>query len=397
MQESLVRLSTHIPSFAKATTELAFFTGGTVGRDTTRRITEAAGAAAVQFQTAEVERIAREYPPAPQGPEKLVFHVDGAFIPLRHGEWSEVRTLAVGEVAPPIEIEGEVVARTHNLSYFSRLADSDTFGELALGELHRRGIETAEAVGAVVDGAIWCQKVIDLHYPEAVRILDFPHAGEYVSSIGHTVGADGPLLEAAAIAQVLHDLKHSGPAEVLTSLRDLMAAHPELPDLAKPLAYLEQREAQMQYPSFRAAGWPIGSGSVESANKLVVEERLKGAGMHWERQNVNPMLALRNAVCNDRWDEVWGEIEREQRRQVVVRRHQRGQQRSAVPAPTVPAGVAGRAAGQVRPGRTGGAAAPGAAAAGEERVPTGPGRPAPDHPWKRAWSARRQRELALSA
>ena len=35
----------------------------------------------------------------------------------------------------------------------------------------------------------------------------------------------------------------------------------------------------MQSPTYQAAGWPIGSGSVESANKLVVEARLKGAGM----------------------------------------------------------------------------------------------------------------------
>src|SRR5213080_123181 len=56
----------------------------------------------------------------------------------------------------------------------------------------------------------------------------------------------------------------------------------------------------MQYPTFQAQGWPIGSGMVESANKVVVEARLKGAGMHWSRASVNPRLALRNAVCNDR-------------------------------------------------------------------------------------------------
>jgi hypothetical protein len=71
------------------------------------------------------------------------------------------------------------------------------------------------------------------------------------------------------------------------------------------LAYLEKREAQMQYPTFQAEGWPIGSGIAESANKVVVEARLKGAGMHWSRASVNGMLSLRNAVCNDRWEEAW--------------------------------------------------------------------------------------------
>jgi hypothetical protein len=35
----------------------------------------------------------------------------------------------------------------------------------------------------------------------------------------------------------------------------------------------------MAYAAFGEQGYPIGSGSVESANKLVVESRMKGAGM----------------------------------------------------------------------------------------------------------------------
>ena len=79
----------------------------------------------------------------------------------------------------------------------------------------------------------------------------------------------------------------------------------------------------MRYPLFRRAGWPIGSGMVESANKLVVEARLKGTGMRWERTNVNPMLALRNGVCNDRWLETWQTANQQCRERRTQRRHQR--------------------------------------------------------------------------
>lgn len=71
-------------------------------------------------------------------------------------------------------------------------------------------------------------------------------------------------------------------------------------ELRSRLAYLEKREGQMRDPVFRAWGWPLGSGALESANKLVVEARLKGGGMHRARPNVNPMLGLRNIVCSDR-------------------------------------------------------------------------------------------------
>ena len=43
--------------------------------------------------------------------------------------------------------------------------------------------------------------------------------------------------------------------------------------------YLQQRLAMMDYPYFQRRGYPIGSGSVESAHKQVVQRRLKGAGI----------------------------------------------------------------------------------------------------------------------
>ena len=62
---------------------------------------------------------------------------------------------------------------------------------------------------------------------------------------------------------------------------------------------------------------------VESANKLVVEARLKGAGMHWKRENVDPMLALRNIVCSDRWDHEWPKIVLRLRQQAAQRKKSR--------------------------------------------------------------------------
>ena len=135
--------------------------------------------------------------------------------------------------------------------------------------------------------------------------MDVPHAAQPICQIGEAVlGADHASLRAWQTRK-LHQLKHEGPRGVLASLATFAAAHLSVPLVAENLAYLEKREAQMQYPAFQTEGWPIGSGIVESANKLVVEARLKGAGMHWSRMSVNPLLALRNAVCTDRWAEAW--------------------------------------------------------------------------------------------
>ena len=78
----------------------------------------------------------------------------------------------------------------------------------------------------------------------------------------------------------------------------------------------------MQYPLFQEQGWPIGSGIVESGNKLVVETRLKGSGMHWADRHVDPMLAIRNILCSDRWKQEWPRIETQLRYQATQRRQE---------------------------------------------------------------------------
>lgn len=248
-------------------------------------------------------------------------------------------------------------------------------------ELHRRGIERAGRVGAVVDGKEWCQSFIDYHYPEALRILDLPHAAEHLTTIGQTRGADGALLSATRLKQGRERLRDEGPAGILAELRPLVAAQPSTPELAAALAYLEKRQVQMNYPEFQAQGWPIvGSGVVESANKLMVEARLKGAGMHWQERNVNPILALRNALCNERWEESWSLSEQELRQQVLQRRKQRKQvMATPPPARSEPPLTMSPAASAI-----------GLPAPAEPKSKSG-------HPWRRAWSIRRQRELANAA
>ena len=63
----------------------------------------------------------------------------------------------------------------------------------------------------------------------------------------------------------------------------------------------------MDYPTYCAAGWPMGSGSVERSHQLVVQARLKGPGMPWKPEHINPMLALRLSLLNERWEEAWQE------------------------------------------------------------------------------------------
>ena len=385
LQENLVRLGAWMP-FGEAAKMLKVFSGAEVSEFKARQSTLAAGEAYVREQRQEVEGLERETPPAPEGPSKALLSTDGAFVPLLHGEWGEVKTLVVGEVG---EKEWDAKAKewvvsSHKHSYFSRLLDADTFTRLALVETQRRGLENAGKVGAVQDGAEWLQGFTDYHRPDALRILDFAHAASYVSKIGQaTFGADTPEL-ATWLRERLHQLKHKGPDLLLTELGQMVERHPTAQSLKLPeaLAYLEKRRAQMQYPLFQEQGWPIASGAMESANKVVVEARLKGAGMHWARPHVDPMLALRNIVCSDRWESDWPRIESRLRLQARRNSHQRRCLRISLsspppdPQPVTPSLTPSPAT--TPPATTPPATTPPAT------TPPAHRRPAPDHPWRRS-------------
>ncbi len=255
-EETLVRLSTWMP-YECARELLKDLLGVQVSKATARRATLATGQAALAVWDAEVERLKQEAPQAPAGADKQALSAEGAMVHPFCGEWVEVKTLAIGEVTR--NRRGEVC--TQHLSYCSRLCDAARFAEATLLHTHRRGLEQAAEVCAVQDGAEWLQGLVDYHCADAVRILDFAHAAEYLNEIGQAVQAAGGHLPARWLEGVLHWLKHQGPARVLRHLSWLAARYPSSL-IHEKLAYLQKREAHMQYPTYQEAGWPIGSGSV---------------------------------------------------------------------------------------------------------------------------------------
>jgi len=387
LQEAVVRLGTWMP-FGRVVTELAFFTQVSLTEATARRQTEAAGAAYVALQSAEVEHLERTTPPAPEGPPVQLVSVDGVMVPLVHQEYAEVKTLVIGTVQPAVMEKGEAVVHCSDLSYFSRLADAETFARAALVEIQRRGVERAGLVCAVTDGAVWIQGFLELHCPTALRILDFSHAAEYVAAVGQTVFGEATPAFQTWLQTTLHELKHASPDTVLQTLRDMQqelqggTRSPEKLEVVQTaLNYLENRRSAIEYAEFQKAGYPIGSGSVESGNKVVVEARLKGAGMHWARPHVNPLLALRNIACNDRWGEAWPQIETQLRGADRTRRQQRQQTRRAqraaaqgatpmceIPSPSVAAAPP----------------PPTSIASPASTTPKSPYRPPDNHPWRHA-------------
>lgn len=363
--EQIVRLGTAV-SFGEAHVLLREMVGAEVPPDTIRRLTVTAGRQALALETEEAAQPDRSLPSVLVVDRLQQVSVDGAMVPLVHGEWAEVKNLAIGRVEPTKD-----GPRARALSYFARLADHERFRVLAGLEFRRRATEEAGEVVAVSDGAEWIQGFLDEHCPAAVRIIDWSHAAGYVAQAGQALFGPGTAECSGWVGRQLHRLWTQDPQWVVAELSRHEATS-GLDAVRSARQYLEKRVDQMTYARFRRGGYPVGSGIVESANKVVVEARLKGRGMHWARANVDPMLVLRCTAASGRWQHSWPQV------RAQLRRPHRRRPLHSPPAPAPPAPSPTAAL----PSSTPVLNSP--AASQSPRIPTiVNGKPTRAHPWNR--------------
>jgi hypothetical protein len=229
------------------------------------------------------------------------------------GAVAEGRMAAVAMVYNPIP-EADDRKATARPTWQSRyLASLD--GATALAEPLRRqaarvGLARAERLIALSDGGSGLEDRLRAHFPRVdAVILDFYHASEHLGELAKAwegVGTEPAKARHAAWAQ---RLKHDGGEAMLAELKAL-----ELPPRATvrdawraTVTYFENQSHRMDYPTYRAHGWQIGPGPVESACKTVAGQRLKEAGMRWREPGSNAVCRLRSLFLSEeaQWEAFW--------------------------------------------------------------------------------------------
>ena len=79
-------------------------------------------------------------------------------------------------------------------------------------------------------------------------------------------------------------------------------------EIRKVLGYFRNNRRRMNYYHLAEEGYPIGSGEVEAANKMLVTHRLKRSGQRWGRDGGQGVLAFRALLKSDRFDRAWSMI-----------------------------------------------------------------------------------------
>jgi hypothetical protein len=187
-------------------------------------------------------------------------------------------------------------------------------GIAALGEPTRRqagqvGMDRAERWIAISDGGAGLEKWLGTYFGrvEAV-ILDFYHATEYLAELGRALHPGDEAARERWLEGWCHRLKHRGGAAVLEGLRELEVRGRAARDAwSGVVRYFTNQSHRMDYPTYIAKGWAIGSGPVESACKTVIGQRLKGAGMRWSEHGADQVSHLRALFKSGdgQWDDYW--------------------------------------------------------------------------------------------
>jgi hypothetical protein len=152
----------------------------------------------------------------------------------------------------------------------------------------------AERWVALSDGANGLEDFLEKTFPrvEAV-ILDFWHAAEYLGELSKALHPQDEEAAQAWRGQWCHRLKHEGGQVVLEALRGLKVRGSARACWEEVVTFFSNQVQRRDYPTYRAKGWCIGSGVVESACKRVVGQRLKGGGMRWGEDGADAVCHLR--------------------------------------------------------------------------------------------------------
>ncbi|HUD83194.1 MAG TPA: ISKra4 family transposase [Candidatus Saccharimonadales bacterium] len=299
------------PGYEKAQEHLAETGGIAVSARQIQRVVQRVGQDAQAWQ----ERAGQ---PGPGDAPIMYVSADGTGVPMRRQELAgrkgkqpdgtaKTRQVYLGCVFTQhrTDEKGHPVRDYESTTYVSSFKSIDDFGPLLRQEAIRRGMGSAGKVVVLIDGARGLENMGQDCFKDQVQIVDFYHTMEHAGKVLEAlIGKTHPDYKKRLHRWAKRLLKDKVQA-LIEEARQECAGQPQKAEVEEALGYFARNVARMQYGTFRAAGYFIGSGVVEAGCKTVIGGRCKQSGMFWSRSGAENILALRCIHSSRRLDEYW--------------------------------------------------------------------------------------------
>jgi hypothetical protein len=153
----------------------------------------------------------------------------------------------------------------------------------------------------LTDGATWIKNRIEDTYSNAYTILDRFHVCEHLHDFTENAFKDRgagekrfneqkALLYESEVGKVIENIKHAKAKEK---------------DKDSIINSYQNSISRMDCKKYRSTGCGIiGSGSVESTHRTVIQKRMKLSGQHWSIASSHNMIRLRILSMNNQWHKV---------------------------------------------------------------------------------------------
>jgi hypothetical protein len=301
-------------TYLKAERHLQHTGGISVSARQIQRVVQRVGASAQQWQERTAQSAQCERGDIPI----LYVSADGTGIPMvpeelagRKGKQPDGKAktrqvyLGCAFTQHRVDEKGHPVRDWESTTYISSLKSIDHFGPFLRQEALRRGMGSAAKVVLLIDGANGLENMGKLNFKDCVQIVDFYHAMEHAGEVlVALLGKDHPDYKGRLRRWAKQLLKNKVQA-LIEETRQECIGKPQTQAVEEALHYFVTNISRMQYGTFRAAGYFIGSGVVEAGCKTVIGARCKQSGMFWSKPGAENILAFRCIHSSRRLDEFW--------------------------------------------------------------------------------------------
>ncbi|SLM31421.1 conserved hypothetical protein [Desulfamplus magnetovallimortis] len=165
----------------------------------------------------------------------------------------------------------------------------------------------------VMDGALnlWTLVAVVLKGIDYTGILDIIHVVEYLWDAANALDKDKSMDRHKWVYVRLLSILDGNVGRVIGGLKQIITKNKkkltknQIEELEKVITYFNNHKQWMQYDKYLEAGYPIGSGVVESSCGHTVKSRMEGTGRRWSIKGAESILLLRSLYTSHDWDSYW--------------------------------------------------------------------------------------------
>jgi len=313
----------HRDTFKEGREDLRVYAGVTVSAKDVERVAEKVGAEMEAWSAKE--RIALLAAEAQEGARLaaktipiMYIEYDGTGVPMvpaavqgRKGKQKDgsakTREAKLGCVFTQtgVDDEGRPARDPASTTFVGAIETAEHFGERIYAEALRRGLNHAAKVVVLADGAPWIRGLAQMHFPQAIQIIDLYHAKEHVADPAKMLWPNDEKQCHRNRLRWWTDLEEGKIENIIRAAQKQTPSKDLADNVRREINYLSENKDRMRYAACRDQDLFVGSGVVEAGCKSVIGKRLKQSGMEWSVRGANAIISLRCMHLSGRVEEFW--------------------------------------------------------------------------------------------